>query len=381
MKRRCIGLWLLVSLLLFSGCSGEQISENFTQPTGGYWSVAPVGQVPEKLKAVVEEDLFHGITVFDGRLLKVESSPLEDGTGRVSQTIRMLDLYGRELAAYTCFPKRGYHVTTLTATDDGGFLFVLGFADYADGQNVWASESGFASRVIKCDRNGTVQFDAAFENLEGAALEYCFEKGGCFYFFGTVQTPETKITGVHSPTDVYMARIDPDGILLDSQCIGGSDYDSLHGVRMQGDDFMLSVSAQSNDGFFTVAETKATKVDWVVKVSDTLDVTEKKMETDNGYSDCKIGVKDGKPVYTTDELLKGFDAGTPEAVIDYGDYYLVVSQNITGEYEKTPLMISSIWYYTQSVYSAYDDAGKLLFRAAVDSSPDFDAMAQGLPVS
>jgi hypothetical protein len=44
-------------------------------------------------------------------------------------------------------------------------------------------------------------------------------------------------------------------------------------------------------------------------------------------------------------------------------------------------MISSIWYYTQSVYSAYDDAGKLLFRAAVDSSPDFDAMAQGLPVS
>jgi hypothetical protein len=36
-------------------------------------------------------------------------------------------------------------------------------------------------------------------------------------------------------------------------------------------------------------------------------------------------------------------------------------------------MISSIWYYRETVYSAYDADGKIIFRAAVDSSPDYDA--------
>jgi len=66
------------------------------------------------------------------------------------------------------------------------------------------------------------------------------------------------------------------------------------------------------------------------------------------------------------------DAGTPTAFIDYGDFFLIVSENNTGVYENTPPAVSSIWYYTETVYSGYDDSGKLLFRASVDSSPDYD---------
>jgi hypothetical protein len=56
---------------------------------------------------------------------------------------------------------------------------------------------------------------------------------------------------------------------------------------------------------------------------------------------------------------------------------LLVSTNRTGIYENTPPYISRIWYYTETVYSAYDYSGNLLFRAAVDSTPDYDARIQG----
>ena len=64
--------------------------------------------------------------------------------------------------------------------------------------------------------------------------------------------------------------------------------------------------------------------------------------------------------------------------MDYGDSYLVVSENATGVYKNIPFAISSIWYYTETVYSLYDYSGKLLFRASVDSSPDYDARIEAI---
>ena len=81
-------------------------------------------------------------------------------------------------------------------------------------------------------------------------------------------------------------------------------------------------------------------------------------------------------MYISDAFLKEFDAGTPKVFINYGDFYLIVSENITGEYENTPPVISSIWYYTETVYSGYDNNGNLIFRTAVDSSPNYDAIVQ-----
>ena len=75
-----------------------------------------------------------------------------------------------------------------------------------------------------------------------------------------------------------------------------------------------------------------------------------------------------------DELLKGFDAGRPTALMSYEDFYLIVSENNTGVYENTPPFINSVWYYTETVYSGYDNNGNLIFRASVDSTPDYDAL-------
>lgn len=367
-KKQFIALFLLV-LLLLSGCTNPQlpVQQEELKP------VEQVGQVPDELIEIVENNLWKDVTAFDGRVLKSDILSSDQENRTVTHQIRMLDLYGKELAAYTCSSDDAYHPTALTATEDGGFLFVLGFQDYAYGQNTWASDKGFASRVIKCDKDGNVQFDTLFEGVEASALEYCFDVNGLFYFFGTNQTPETKTNGVHSPTDIYMAIVNKNGEILNTQCIAGSDFDDLHFAERSDGNFVLSISSQSDDGDFADSNSKGYPVDWVFTVSDDLEVLEKKRSPGRDFSDTRLGEKDGDPAYKSTPLLNDFDAGTPTAFIDYGDYILIVSENNTGVYENTPLAVSSIWYYTETVYSGYDDSGKLLFRASVDSSRDFEA--------
>lgn len=377
MKKQILTTSLAVILMfgvVFSGCSRE------TPPTTqtAYKGVTQVGQIPDDFKTIISNDLFSGATAFEHRLLKSKIVEMNEDGRPLAYQVEMLDLYGHTLASHTCSTDTAYHARTLTATADGGFLFVLGFSDYASSQDTWASDKGFASRIIKCDANGTVQFDISLDSVEGSGLAFCFEKNDQFYFFGDIETPETKKRGIHSPTDIYMLLVDKNGAVLNEQYIAGSDYDSLTNAEVSAEGFVLTVSAQSGDGDFEGSDSNGYPRDWVFTVNDQLEVTDRNQASGRDFFDRPLGMKDGQAVYQSNALFDGFDAGTPEIFLDYSDFYLIVSRNITGEYENTPPAISSIWYYTESVYSAYDNNGKLLFRASVDSSPDYDAYVQDL---
>lgn len=364
---------LMVFAVLVSGCADEAppAAQDGPKP------VEQVGQVPEEFRAVIAQNRFHGITAFGDRVLKAEVVSEDEEARTVTHRVAMMDLYGQELAACTLSSDDACHVDTLTATGDGGFLFVLGFRDYARSQNEWASDGGFASRVVKCDASGSIQFDTALSETEGTALEFCFEKDGRFYFFGTVQTPETKERGTYSATDIHMAVLDGQGTVLKRSLIAGSDFDSLDAAEAANGGFVLSVSSQSEDGDFSGSGSGGYPIDWVITVNDVLEVTAQEKGSGRAYSDRRIGELDGTAVYQSSELLEDFDAGSPTAFLDYGDFCLIVSENNTGCYNDTPVFISSIWYYTETVYSAYDADGTLLFRSAVDSSPDYDAIVEG----
>ncbi|MBE6665548.1 MAG: hypothetical protein E7603_04900 [Ruminococcaceae bacterium] len=372
MKKRRLAAWFIAVLMLVSVLSG--CAENHPQNGDELKSMEPVGEVPEEFKEIVENDIFNGVTAFDGRLLKAETIAKDEENRTVTYRVLMMDLYGKTMASYTCTSDDAYHINALTATEDGGFLFVLGFSDYAYSQNEWASDQGFASRVIKCDQDGQLQFETVFDGVEGYALNQCFEKNGSFYFFGTIGTTKTNKQGNSSPSDVYMALMDKNGTVLKTKCIAGSDYDSLDIAEISGDFFVLSISSQSDDGNFEGSRSKGYPKDWIFTVDDNFEIVRQQKKSGRAFDDYRIGEKDGVSVYRRDALLKNFDAGTPMAFIDYGDFYLIVSDNMTGIYENTPPMISSIWYYTETVYSAYDNNGKLIFRATVDSSPDYDSL-------
>ena len=369
MQKRLIALFLALSMVcifILAGC-GNDI----------YKPVKQVGKTPEVFEKIIENNLFCDIVPFENCLLKAEIVSEDTENRTVTGKVCMLDLYGNTLAEYTCTYGDAYGIQSLTATADGGFLFVVGFTDRSYGVDTWASDNGYASRIIKCDKNGQLQFEKAMEQVEGYALRVCIEQNDCFYFFGTIETPETKKTGINSPDDVYMTVLDQSGAVLKTKTIAGTDYDSLDAAEVSGDGFKLSVSAQSDDGDFAGSNSGGYPKDWVITVDGDLAITEKKMETGRDFLDNRLGQKDGAPIYQSDGLFENYDAGTPSAYIGYDDFYLIISSNITGEYEKTPLMVSAIWYYTETVYSAYDYDGKLLFRRSVDSSPDFDAWAEG----
>ena len=203
MKKRLTAMCLFITFVCLSlliGCSkdNELINSNDSSLLYNQFtkkelkSVKQVGEVPEEFKDIVKNNVFYNIIAFEERLLNVETISKDEKNRTITRKIKMMDLYGKELATYSFSSDDAYHVCTLTSTNDGGFLFVLGFEDYAYDKNAWASDKGFASRVIKCDKNGKVQFDTAFEQIESYAFDFCFEKEGRYYFFGDTQTPETK---------------------------------------------------------------------------------------------------------------------------------------------------------------------------------------------
>ena len=338
--------------------------------------VEQVGGVPAELEDIVGENKFKYVYAFSDRLLKVETVSDRE-TLTAEHKITMTDLYGEPVASYTVSTDDAHYVGVLTATSDGGFLFVLGFEDHVREDGSWASDGGYASRVVKCDENGDLVFDTALDGIEGEALRFCFEKNGLFYLFGTHQTPETKSRGVYSPTDISLTVVDGDGAVINRKRIGGDDFDSLQNAEATEDGFLLSVWSQSDDGDFAGSDSGGYPVNWTVRINDSLEITEKKKETGREFTDRRIGEREGKPVFRSDPVFDGFDAGLPTAFIDYGDFYLIVSEHITGDYENTSPYISAVLHYTETVYSGYDRDGNLLFRASADSSRDHETTTDG----
>ncbi|MBQ8753140.1 MAG: hypothetical protein IJZ13_08570 [Clostridia bacterium] len=354
---------VIVLLCVLSGC----VRNPSVHSPGEYTPVEPVGEVPAAFADIVKDNLFQSVTAFEDRLLCVEEAPTD------TFTVRMYDYQGAQLAIYSCEAEHtSFMDNGLIATSDGGFLFVLGFYDEYDGglrggtDGLWASENGVSSRIVKCTTDGRLEWACVAENYDGSMLQYAFEGEDAYYFFGAQETPETDTVGVYSPTDIHLMKMSKSGTILKTATVGGGDYDSVNAVQEEGGAFDLYCRVQSDDGDFSSSG------EWRLRVDAELQVLSK-TKVDKTPSEA-IGLIDGKPVTAEHALFKNFEDGRPSAVLDYDDFYLVVSENITGIYEDTPLAISSIWYYTETVYGAYDESGKLLWKATVDSSPDYDAM-------
>ena len=146
----------------------------------------------------------------------------------------------------------------------------------------------------------------------------------------------------------------------------------MDNVEKTEDGFVLEAKSQSNDGDFVRSGDNYKSFSWRIVVSDDLEIMEKEIVTDSFGIKWQVGEKNGKPIYNDDEMFTGFDGGGVRAYIDYGDTYLIVSYHPTGQVEHQPPYINSIWYYSETVYSMYDKSGTLVFRASVDSSPDYE---------
>lgn len=362
----------LISLSFVLSACGKKTEEP-TEDTRHTESIAQVGEVPEEFREIIAEDRFRNVSVSSDRLVKVGSIWSKDGDSKKSAVI-IMDLYGEVLASHMVEYNAAYDMSAVTLTEDGGFIFAFGYNDhYIPGRD--QLETGYHSRIIKCDAEGQVLFDKKLESVKIGALGKCIEKDGVYYFFGENESKE--ILANFAGEDIYILAIDEQGNEVNQRYIGGSSFDEIENVCQTEDGFILEVASQSNDGDFVRSGDKYKSFSWRIVISDDLEIMEKEIVPDGFDHDFRryVGVKNGEPLYDDDEMFSDFDGGWVREYIDYGDTYLIVSERITGQVEHQPAYVSSIWYYYETVYSMYDKSGTLIFRASVDSSPDYEKYA------
>ncbi len=359
--KRSICIVLLV-LILCSGCSSNTPEEeSFQFPD--YHTVEPVGTVPEEFRNIVDNNLFKSADAYTDRLISCHF------VSEKEWLIEMLDFQGNTLAIHQVnVESTSFHLSDVIGTDDGGFLYSIAFEDHVNPDGIWASESGVYSKIVKCSQNGAIEWSLMLKDCHSAMLSECFETEDAFYFFGEQETPETKTLGVYSPSDIHLLKVSKDGTKTQTSIIGGSDYDQLFSAEYKDNVFCLYCRSQSNDGDFKSSGEYCITVDQELKVLS--------MElVDDVFRNLRIlGYIDGSPIQYTSKVADSFSDGSIQSIIDYGDFYLIVSSNITGIYENTPPMISSLWYYRETVYGAYGKDGNVIWKATINSSPDFDYM-------
>ena len=336
-----------------------------------YHKTVPVGEVPEALRSVVARDLFCAGYLNGGKLIPYEDRVLsyrEATDGDTTAAIfDLYDLYGNLLTHAEVILDPYQTVESAEATADGGIVFASGFYEVQLSDRSWASEhTDVVSYIVKLDASGRQLWKTALPNVNGYALHLCIESNDAYYFFGNWETPEIRRPGVSSYTDLYLLKIGTDGSILKEQTYGGSDFDMLWTVDICAEGFVMDAWIQSTDGDFPADSA------WRIVVNHDLMIVEKQQIAVPRLADY-VGTVDGKRFYDDDLRFSFYPDGYVHAILDYGTFYLIVSENNTGVYDSQPLFINSIWYLTETVYAAYDKQNNLLWKAAVDSSPDYDS--------
>jgi len=369
-----------VNLFVLSACSNDAPKVDTPQIDAPQIDTKPVrqgvkhvGVLPETFRKIVDDDLFNRVTYNGGRLFEIDEI-IDEEKRSTTCTIKMYDFNGNELFGHTNACTEIYDVKCVTATSDGGYLYVLGYSERKNKDGTNASGFGGVSRIIKIDASGNVKYDVACEGLYSESLEICIEKNGNFYFFGEIDRDKKD---AEQYPDIYMTAVDKEGNIKSSKRLEGEKNDYFLDVELIDGNFIIYIDSRSNAGDYRGLHHTSAPTYWMFTVDDNFNIIHREIISERKNSDFNfIGELNGNPVYRTDEFLKDYDAGYPTLCLDYGDYYMIVSTNETGYYENQPPIYSSRWCYTETVYSGFDKNGNLLFRTAVDSSRDFDKMAE-----
>lgn len=362
--KRLFCVILLLSLLLCS-CTKQDVPTPTPKDhfiiDGSRTYVAPCGEVPAEFQEAIDGGLLKNAVVCQDRIFNTESL----STG---YKITMYDLSFRELGSFL-YKNNIFHyrVGFQLPTTDGGMLLAANLYDhYISEDSVWASELGYRTEIVKFDARGMEEFryseDSSWE------VDSLYETESGYLVLGTVETPETRTLGVVSPSDVYLLSINKDGTLKDRRILGGDNFDSLLFTEHEGETYILYSRFQSEDGTPKGSGYHKTVINEQLEISDDTIIPE--------YPKESVGTIDGEKQYNGKGIFQDYPDGWVLDVIDYGDFYLVMSLHITGTYENQPLTFDSIWEYKEMVYSAYAKEGNVLWIATEDISPDYDALRE-----
>ena len=330
-----------------------QVADPTTDPTTAP-TTAPEEAKFDAFKTIAHQDTFADTKVIHDRLVKYETVKDEE-TGNIISRIRMMDKLGNDRLSYTLSSDDPFTCEYSTVTEDDGLLFVLCRS---------GSEGDAERRIIRLGSDGRVQFTAQLDGIAFDSIDHCFEVDGKYYLFGTCKRVNTGIL------DVCAIQIEADGRPRKTAKIGGEDDTKLILAEPSEEGFLVLVETRSSTGDFEEINLRGNLIDVAISMDkefNTLEMTEKELQE---ATRKPIGEKAGKPVHSDDPFLQDYDLKDPTLFIDYGDYYLIRGKREIGRiYPKAndEVVLKTVY---ETVYTAYDMDGNVVFNEAVDPAID-----------
>jgi len=395
MIKKSLEIIFVLSICIFSSCAFP-IPRN--EPTPQY------GSAPQSYHGNVLEKqlLLRAAEVPDGYLL-AEGGAVEkyDKAGKL--------LWNKSYKIFEDTDR--YCRNVIRPFSDGSFVISFSMETYynSNGERIT-----FEPILIKCDKNGNLFWKHTFENYSDETVTHVFETGSgdilTVGFGNENYTPENNVTH-----DVCLFLFSQNGQIKKSVKYGGSDIDWVSGADyIAGKGLIVKIYSQSTDGTFAasyggngryilsliddglnivwyknlsfnsfIAADKAIylldlwnnyyKVDYSGNILFEEAIAERLVFARFiGY--CPLGQVlqiAGEIIFYDDlevKLTIAFDAGNAEKIIETADGFIIVSINVTGTIPSPPY-ISSLWYSSDIVYSAYDRNGDPVWRISHDITP------------
>ena len=142
--------------------------------------------------------------------------------------------------------------TDIIQTSDSGYL-VTGYTSWLDG-DVIGFHGGEDIWVVKLDKNGIKQWSKSLGGSDYDFDGYCVQKkDGNYLITGSTLSLDGDVTGLHGPgTDVWVVELNSLGQIIWQKCYGGSATENPNKIILANDGgFFISATTSSSDGDVT----------------------------------------------------------------------------------------------------------------------------------
>lgn len=313
-----------------------------------------VGEVPKEFERIIDGNLFRDVTVRDDKVTKVEYEVDEFHHAR----LLVYDKYGKLQASATVDGDKG--IFDFCPTSDGGLLAAL---NYDPDYYLDSKENVEPLRVIKYSAQGTVEWEygegLGINNTYYARVAEC--DGNYFAFFNGKEAQTSD---------------------------GTSGYQRVFGLKLDDDGNELAICA--------IGPERISLIDAFIEDGNAKVCTFKRYESMSEYlmitTDLDLNFIDDEPVTDTDEFNKrllcsgfidgviedigNYDGGEVMSMVDYGDFCLVVS--LYYRIGMTDILSSKLSAIHDTVYTAFDYDGNVLWRKSVSEEYDLTGVSSSL---
>ncbi len=203
-------------------------------------------------------------------------------------------------------------------TSDGGYIVAA--ASNANGGDVTGNHGNWDLWVFKLDMNGVLEWQKSYGGSNedsGNSVELTGDGG--YIIAGETRSADGDVTNYHGASDCWLVKIDGNGDLQWQHALGGSGYDGGFLTAHQNNDggYVMVGSSGSADG--DVTENQGNSDLWVVKVDDSGQVHWQRSLggslDDNGFSILQIA--DGSYIAAGYSLSNDGDVSGNHGAFDY----------------------------------------------------------------